>query len=234
MSSILASAGSDSDAGPARKVTVIGSGAFGTSMATVAARNGHQVTIYARCADTVRSINERHINSKYLSEFELLPNITATTDVATALEGVELLMLSLPAQTISEWLEEHKSLIGPNVLVCNTAKGLHLKTKKLLSEVIANVLGANQPYALLSGMNSCSKLNLDVKIFLISNLPLLDQYISTCTAGPSFAKEILQKYPTAVVVACKFLYHAVTIQRMLSSSHFRVYTSQDVIGKFTF
>lgn len=49
-------------------------------------------------------------------------------------------------------------------------------------------------------------------------------------SGPSFALEIAKGMPTAVVVASKYLYHAVTAQRLLSSLIFRVYTSQDVIG----
>lgn len=49
-------------------------------------------------------------------------------------------------------------------------------------------------------------------------------------SGPSFAKEIMLNYPTAVVVASRFLFNAVKVQRMLSTVHFRCYTSQDVIG----
>lgn len=49
-------------------------------------------------------------------------------------------------------------------------------------------------------------------------------------SGPSFAKELLSNHPSAVVVASKLLYHAVTVQRYLSNLFFRVYTSQDIIG----
>ena len=49
-------------------------------------------------------------------------------------------------------------------------------------------------------------------------------------SGPSFAKEIMEGYPSAVCVASKYLYHAVQVQRMMASSTFRIFTSQDVIG----
>jgi len=52
----------------------------------------------------------------------------------------------------------------------------------------------------------------------------------TILSGPSFAKEIVMGQPTAVVVAGKYLYHAVHVQRALSSLQFRIYTTQDVIG----
>lgn len=49
-------------------------------------------------------------------------------------------------------------------------------------------------------------------------------------SGPSFAQEMMLNYPTAVVVAAKYLYHAVKIQRALTTLTFRCYTSQDIIG----
>lgn len=49
-------------------------------------------------------------------------------------------------------------------------------------------------------------------------------------SGPSFAQEMMDNYPTAVVVASKYLYHAVTVQRALTTLHFRCYTTQDIIG----
>jgi len=49
-------------------------------------------------------------------------------------------------------------------------------------------------------------------------------------SGPSFAKEIMQGHPTTVVCASQKLYHAVQVQRVMSSSKFKVYTSQDVVG----
>jgi glycerol-3-phosphate dehydrogenase (NAD+) len=121
-------------------------------------------------------------------------SISATSSIDVAMEGIEALFLAIPAQSVPNWLLAHKDKLDPNLLICNTAKGLYLKDKILLSTAIQNTLGRDQPYALLS--------------------------------GPSFAKEIMQGFPTAVVVASKYLYHAVAIQRMLSSLIFRVYTRQ--------
>lgn len=135
---------------------------------------------------------------RYLSDFVLLPNIRATTDLAEALDHPSLIILSLPAQIIPSWLAEHRDLISPTTLICNTAKGLYLKEKKLLSATISAALRRKQPYAILS--------------------------------GPSFAKEMMRDLPTAVIVASKYLYHAVYIQRLLSSNLFRIYPSQDMIG----
>ena len=146
----------------------------------------------------VNSINEEHVNPEYLSDFTLSELITATTDLQHALETCDLLVLAIPTQLVPGWLAEHKEELRPDLLVCNTAKGLYLKDKMLLSEAVQRALGREQPYALLS--------------------------------GPSFAQDIMEGSPTAVVIASKYLYNAVLIQRMLSSLIFRIYTSQDLIG----
>ena len=153
------------------KVAVIGSGAFGTALATVSARAGNNVFLYARKESVVLAINETRHNPNYLTEFELEPNITAVHSIAHALEGACLVILCLPCQCLPDWIRENAHLIDPTSLLVNTAKGLYLRDECLLSEAIEKALGRVQPFCVLS--------------------------------GPSFAKEIMLGFPTAVVVASK-------------------------------
>ena len=167
-------------------------------MATQAARCGHDVRIYMRNVTQAGYMNEAKHNPKTLNEFLLPKNLIASTDIEETLHGAKLVILSLPAQTIPEWLHNNLQYISPNMLLCNTAKGLYLKEQKLLSEAVLEALGRDQPYAMLS--------------------------------GPSFAREIMQDMPTAVVVGSKYMYHAVAVQRMLATDTFRVFANQDLIG----
>eukprot|EP01039_Chlorochromonas_danica_P006766 gene6766-7476_t len=179
-------------------IGVIGAGAFGTALAEIAARNGNDVKILTRKKEVMDTINYKHFNPHYLSEFPLNEKIHACIEVDDILIGCDLLILALPTQTIPNWLKDHKEKIPKDLLICNTAKGLYLAENCLLSEAIDRAMGREQPYAILS--------------------------------GPSFAKELMLDRPTAVVVASKYLYHAVKIQRALSTMTFRCYPSQDVIG----
>ena len=124
-----------------KRISVIGAGAFGTALATVAARNGHDVVMYARDPVVVNSINNNHVNCKYLSEFTLLPSVTATTNATEALTNVDLIILALPTQVVPSFLSDNKDIIDENTLLCNSAKGLYLKENCLLSEVIPRVMG---------------------------------------------------------------------------------------------
>ncbi|CAK4084397.1 unnamed protein product [Aphanomyces euteiches] len=180
------------------KVGVIGAGNFGTAMAQIAARQGHQVVLYARNQSHVDTINLTHHNPQIFSDFELLPNIHATTSVKEACAGATLLIMAIPAQTTPTFLEEHRDVIPEDAILVVTSKGLYLKTKQLLSVPILAALGRDQPLSFLS--------------------------------GPSFALELMKNQPSAVVVAARELYHAVRVQRLLSTVDFRIYSSQDIIG----
>lgn len=85
---------------PLKPIAVIGAGAFGTAMAQVSANCDNPVRIFARNTDVVNSINNEHINPKYLSEFKLNPLITATTSITEALDGVAFAILAIPTQLV--------------------------------------------------------------------------------------------------------------------------------------
>lgn len=82
------------------KISVIGGGAFGTAMATMAARAGHEVHLYVRDENQANAINTTRKNPKYLTEFQLHESISASTDMIAVLNGALLVILSIPAQTV--------------------------------------------------------------------------------------------------------------------------------------
>lgn len=72
------------------KVCVLGAGAFGTALSFTAAHNKYikQVCIYARSQEVVDSINQHHLNPKFLSTYKLPDNVGATTTIQDALKGI--------------------------------------------------------------------------------------------------------------------------------------------------
>jgi glycerol-3-phosphate dehydrogenase (NAD(P)+) len=65
---------------------------------------------------------------------------------------------------------------------------------------------------------------------IMENLPEITEEKLGVISGPSFAKEVVQKMPTSVTVACKNPDSADMVQRVFASPYFRVYTSDDVVG----
>ena len=82
-----------------KKVAVLGSGAWGTTLGQVMCDSGQQVLIWGRNKKVVREINRRNSNRKFLKGIDLPPQLKATTDIKAALEFAEVILLAIPAQT---------------------------------------------------------------------------------------------------------------------------------------
>ena len=141
------------------KVVVFGSGSFGTALAIVAARNGHDVVILTRRAEVAKSINERRVNSRHLSAVILATNISATTVVQDALVEADAIIHAIPIQNTEEFLRAHgKEVRASGALFINTSKGIHSDSLELMHEVLDRVLGKQYPCAFFGGPTFAAQL----------------------------------------------------------------------------
>ena len=85
---------------PIERIAVIGTGAWGTALALVAARIGRQVTLWGRSAEVVEDITRNRCNSRNLDGIALPPGITATTDPAAACAGAEAVLIVTPSRSL--------------------------------------------------------------------------------------------------------------------------------------
>ena len=104
------------------------------------------------------SITSSHRNPRALSEFELPESLRATTDLAEAIRGSDLIIHGLPAQGTPSFLAEHRALIPADIPVCITSKGLYLPTKQLLGDAICDAMERRQCLAYLSGPSFAKEL----------------------------------------------------------------------------
>ena len=144
----------------AATVAVLGAGSWGTTFAKVvadaAAASGveREIRLWGRRPEVVEQINTLHRNPQYLKETALPVSIRASTDVAEVLDGAELVILAVPAQTLRLQLREWKNLVQPGALVVSLMKGLELNTDSRMSEVICQELGIPASrVAVVSGPN---------------------------------------------------------------------------------
>ena len=68
-----------------KKICILGSGNFGTSLAQHLANLGHKITLWTRSEEILTSINQKNKNPKYLSNISLHPNIKASTELKKVL-----------------------------------------------------------------------------------------------------------------------------------------------------
>jgi glycerol-3-phosphate dehydrogenase (NAD(P)+) len=136
------------------KAAVLGSGAWGTTFAQVLCDAGTPATLLCRRPELAHDINTSHSSPGYLPGITLPAGLRATTDPAQALEGTDLVVLAIPAQSLRENLAAWGDLIPPGALLVSLMKGIELHTGDRMSQVIAEVTGAGQDrIAVVSGPN---------------------------------------------------------------------------------
>lgn len=121
---------------PRRRVTVLGAGSWGTTFAKILADGGSDVTLWARRPELAREISEAKRNSDYLPGINLPLTVTATSSLAEALAGAEMVFVSIPSQSLRENLAAIKPLLPAEALVISLMKGVEKKSGLRMSEVI--------------------------------------------------------------------------------------------------
>ncbi len=138
----------------AERVAVVGSGAWGTTLALVSQRAGHDVALYVRNPDEAGRIERTRRNERYLPNAELPPGILVTADLASACQDAALILLVVPSQTVRLNARALAPVVGDAVVV-SAAKGLERDSLKRMSEVVAEEIGdaAAARLCALSGPN---------------------------------------------------------------------------------
>jgi glycerol-3-phosphate dehydrogenase (NAD(P)+) len=136
------------------RVAVMGTGSWGTTFAIVLADAGAKVTMWGRRAEVCEQIAERHRNPQYLADLPLPSSIAARADAGAVLDGADVVVLAVPAQTLRANLTQWRDRIGPASVLVSLMKGVELGTHRRMSEVIAEVTGAGpERVAVISGPN---------------------------------------------------------------------------------
>jgi len=132
------------------RVAIIGAGAFGTALACAVRRAEAEAVIWARDPAIAASITAGQGNPIYLPDADLEPGITATTDLAAALDRADAVLLVVPSQFLRAAAENLAPLLPTDVPVVLCAKGIERESCALMTEVVAETL-PGVPVAVLSG-----------------------------------------------------------------------------------
>ena len=133
------------------RVTVLGAGSWGTTVASLASKK-NETTLWARSPDLATEINERHTNESYLKGLSLPDNLRATSDLAEAVGHADLLVVGVPTHGFRAVLELAKPDVRPWIPVVSLSKGFEQGSLLRMTEVIKDVFPGH-PAAALSGPN---------------------------------------------------------------------------------
>lgn len=197
-----------------RKITILGDGGWGTTLAVLLAKKGFKATLWGAFKDNIAAVSKTRINQKFLPGVKLPSSIVLTSDLVLALKDADLIVLAVPSQFIRQVLEQVKKLnISPSTLLridgehsrtisfipfLSVVKGIEAKTLMRVSEIIYQELGKDLRLAVLS--------------------------------GPTIASEVANEVPTAAVISSADEKLAQSLQRIFMTRGFRVYTNSDMVG----
>jgi len=179
------------------RIGVLGAGSWGTTLADLLARKGHEVRLWAYEAEVVASINTRHENALFLPGRPLDPRLVACSDPFEAVDGAPMILSAAPSHVVRMVTAPLHPAIRQDAVLVSATKGIEAPGLLLPHEVLAQTL-PGRPVAALS--------------------------------GPSFAAEVHEGQPTAVVAASTDAAAAATVQEAFSTPRFRVYSNDDLIG----
>ena len=182
------------------KIGVIGAGAWGTAHAMLLADKGHDVTLWMYEQDLAEETSRTRENRVYLPGFTLPGSITVTSSLEAAVKDKPIILSVVPSHTVRVVAKQFAPFLSKDAVIVSASKGIEIETLMPLSEVFKDILPGEFHERLC---------------FL---------------SGPSFAKEVARKMPTAVALASYDPAVGKKVQEVFSSAFFRVYTNPDVLG----
>ena len=185
------------------EIAIIGAGAWGTALSVALGRTDkHHVRLWAHEAEVRKSISDRHVNELFLPGTAIPDSVTATNDLAGAVNQAQVVVSVMPSHHCRKVFEELQEHLDPEMLIVSATKGLEASSLMRMSQVITQVIQTSASFTPRVGALSV----------------------------PSFATEVARGDPTAITIASQDSLLAETIQREFSDPRFRVYTNADVTG----
>ena len=181
------------------RVTVLGAGSWGTTVASILTRRDHESLIWARSPATADEINAKHSNERYLAGFPLPGRLRATADLAEAAAHAELLVVGVPTGAFRATLEQVRPDLHPWIPVVSLSKGLERDSLLRMTEVIKQVLPGH-PAAALTGPNLAK----EIMAGMAAATVIATEDLTVATALQEvFRRGLLRVYTNHDVIGCE-------------------------------
>ena len=142
-----------------KKIGMIGAGSWGTALATTLSDKGHNVKIWDKDEVHLNALIHDRENKKYLPGVNFGDNLNVETSIEETVDGVEMILFSVPAQYFRDAFKSVLPHIKPETIIVNVAKGIEQKSLMRLSEITFEKL-PNVGYAVLSGPSHAEEVGL--------------------------------------------------------------------------
>ncbi len=139
------------------KISIIGAGSWGTTLAILLAEKGFDVKLWCRREELAREIESERENRQYLPEIKLPNNLIVDSSLKKVIEKTEIIFNAVPSEFVRHTLKNIKPFYN-NQIVVSATKGMEHETSKRMSQVIEDELG-DARIAVLSGPNHAEEVS---------------------------------------------------------------------------
>jgi len=123
-----------------KKVTILGDGAWATTLGILLNKNGHKVTIWSNFPDYLDELNLKRVNEKYLPGFSIPKEISFEKDINEAVSSSDIVVDAIPSKFYRSVLKKINCDVSDKIFV-NVSKGIEQKSLKRMTEIIKEELG---------------------------------------------------------------------------------------------
>ena len=153
------------------KISVLGAGGWGTTLAILLNYNGHNLTLWEFKKSYAKELNKKRVNTDYLPGIKIPKEINITSDIEESSVDKNLIVMAVPSQFLRGVVKKiHYHNIEDTILV-SVSKGIEKNTLMTMSQMLLDVF------------------------------PHANEYQIGVISGPSHAEEVSKRVPTAVVAA---------------------------------
>jgi glycerol-3-phosphate dehydrogenase (NAD(P)+) len=182
------------------KISVLGAGGWGTTLAILLHYNGHNVTLWEYKKSYARHLLKKRINTDYLPGIKIPKEILITSDIEESADDKHLIVMAVPSQFLRNVINDINYKSIEDTILVSVSKGIENKSLMTMSQMIKDVF------------------------------PHINKNQIGVISGPSHAEEVSRMIPTAVVAASSDIETSKAIQSAFMTSYFRVYASTDILG----
>ena len=182
------------------KISVLGAGGWGTTLAILLHYNGHEVTLWEYKKNYSKILAKSRINETYLPGVKIPKEILITHDLEESTINKNMIVLAVPSQFLRSVITKITPSDIKNSILVSVSKGIENKSLMTMSQMLKD------------------------------EIPSLSSDQIGVLSGPSHAEEVSRRIPTAVVTASQNVDTSKSIQAAFITSYFRVYASTDILG----
>jgi glycerol-3-phosphate dehydrogenase (NAD(P)+) len=182
------------------KITVLGAGSWGSTLAILLANKGHEVWLWSHRPEFARALESDRENKRYLKGVVFPDTLHVVENLHDAVAVAAMVVTAVPSHALRETAAAFAGVPLDGKIIVNVAKGIELETGKRMSEV------------------------------LLETLPGIAPEQIAVLYGPSHAEEVARQQPTTVVACSVSEKTARLVQEAFHTSTFRVYVNTDLVG----